>query len=82
LTDLTWTKCPRCGEISDLLRVGPALRLRTKRLKGAAPTWTAQVYTQSINTMVRCNFCGNIFHTTEPTRREAMGFDGIGDTPY
>jgi uncharacterized Zn finger protein len=62
------------------MRVGTALRIRTKRLRGAAPIQTAQVLTQSISTTVRCGVCGTIFQTTSPTRREAFGFDGVGDT--
>ena len=82
MTDLHWVKCPKCGDTSDLHRIGQPLRVRTKRLRGAAPLWNAQVLTQSISTQIRCSYCGTIFHSTEPTRQEAFGYDGVGDTSY
>ena len=79
---LKWAACPFCGESTDLNRVAPPLRIGLKNKAGNAPRQQAQVLTTSIETRVRCGFCGNVFSTTEPTMKEAFGNDQIGDVPY
>ncbi len=82
MVDLSWVKCPKCGESGDLVRQGPALNIGTKRKRGAVPAWKATVLTTSVCSAVRCGFCGHVFNTTQPTRRESFGYDGINDVPF
>lgn len=79
---LTWTQCPKCGESTDLVRLGPALTVGLKLKPHCPPKQKAQVLTTHVQTQVRCNFCGTTFHTLEPTMKEAFGYDGVDDTPY
>jgi hypothetical protein len=79
---LKWCQCPKCAESTDLKRLSPPLRVGLKNKSGSAPNQQAQVLTTSIETRVRCGFCGTIFNTTEPTMKEAFGDDQIGDVPF
>ena len=79
---LKWIRCPECGESTDIQRLGPPIRIGLKNKSGCAPRQKGAVLTSSIETRVKCGYCGTIFNTTEPTMNEAFGDDQTGDVPY
>ncbi len=70
---LSWTRCPFCGESTDLNRIGKPLTVYVK---------TNEKLGTKTSRTVQCGYCKKTFQTDSPTMLEAMGYDGENETPY
>ena len=75
MTDKKWVRCPKCGESTDLHRIGQSgnLYVRDKR--------TEKMGIKHSRT-VKCGYCDTIFYTDEPTFKEAFGADTVNETSF
>jgi len=64
-----WIRCPHCGEIEDVWRLGDV---------GVPPSRYGSRVRKPDSNLFRCGFCGKQFRSDGATRREVMGYNVSG----
>jgi rRNA maturation protein Nop10 len=68
----TWECCPYCGESTNTERIGKPLIITVVNGKLHV----------SGSTLKKCNSCGSTWRSSEPTMKEAFGYDQEEDTAF